>query len=94
MTHTGSVAISPGLGARLAGEPPAAESITPGPAFPLGPCDVTASGAEDAQVRLIRDVSGLPFRELCFCGHHANELALGLIANGWILTHDYRSGLA
>ena len=94
MTHTGSVAASSGPGARLAGEPPAAESITPGPAFPLGPCDVTASGAEDAQVRLIRDVSGLPFRELCFCGHHADRYGLALIANGWILTHDYRSGLA
>ena len=80
---------SPGV-ARLApdGEP-AAERIPAGRLSTLGSCDATASGAEDAQVRLIRELA-----ELHLCSHHFGELALALIAGGWVIAQDNRGKLA
>ena len=75
--------------ARLAGEPPAAESIKAGVIVPLGPCDATASGAEDAQVRLVRERA-----ESCRCGHHYQGMEYMLAAAGWRVTHDNRGRLA
>lgn len=75
--------------ARLAGNGPEAEQLpAAGLRILLAPCDATASGAEDAQVRLVRELS-----ELAFCGHHYGELALALLAAGWRVTHDNRGSL-
>ncbi len=63
---------------------PVAEQIRPGPGL-LAPCDATASGAEDAQVRLAR---GLFVLDLC--SHHLAEHELDLVAAGWHITHDNR----
>ena len=53
--------------------------------FPLGPCDATASGSEDAQVQLRRELD-----EICLCGHHHRALETVLEASGWVITHDNR----
>lgn len=71
--------------ARLAGNGPEAEQIPAAPGIPLAPCDATASGSEDAQVRFVRELS-----ELALCAHHADLYALALIAAGWQITHDNR----
>jgi hypothetical protein len=71
--------------ARLAGQGPAAEQLPRGPRLPLAPCDATASGAEDAQVRLAKGS-----RELLLCGHHYAGLASALAGSGWQVTHDNR----
>lgn len=64
---------------------PAAEAIPSGFRAPLAPCDATASGSEDGQVRLARGR-----QELSLCGHHADLYALSLIAAGWRIAHDNR----
>lgn len=69
--------------------PPAAEMIPPGARTWLASCDATASGSEDAQVRLARGVL-----ELSFCGHHADRYELALLAAGWRVIADNRGGLA
>ncbi len=76
---------SPGV-ARLApdGEP-AAERIPAGRLSTLGSCDATASGAEDAQVRLIRELA-----ELHLCSHHGSLYEADLLANGWRIVQDNR----
>ena len=74
--------------ARLAAPPPAAEAIPPGQGFLLTPCDATASGSEDAQVRLARGAGVLDL-----CGHHADKHGLALIAAGWRIIADNRGGL-
>jgi len=53
----------------------------------LAPCDRTASGAEDAQVRLARGKDVLDL-----CAHHFRKYGLALIATGWQITHDNRDG--
>jgi len=72
--------------ARLAGPGPAAESVSSGP---LAPCDATATGSEDAQVRLTRGRA-----ELFLCGHHFHVYELVLLAEGWRITQDNRRFLA
>ena len=64
---------------------PAAERILPGMRFPA--CDATASGAEDAQVRMAKG-----HLELAFCGHHADLHEIALAISGWRVTHDNREG--
>jgi hypothetical protein len=71
--------------ARLAAGMPAAEKTPSRLWVPLAPCDATASGSEDAQVRLVRGLS-----ELALCAHHYGELELILAAAGWRVTHDNR----
>jgi hypothetical protein len=66
----------------------AAEDIPAGTHIPLGPCDATASGSEDAQVRLARRGS-----VLCLCGHHAAMYELTLAVSGWEVTWDNRDPL-
>ncbi len=75
--------------ARLApdGEP-AAEQAPSRLWVPLGSCDATASGSEDAQVRLARNLG-----ELAFCHHHYSALEFVLAAAGWQVTHDFRKSL-
>jgi hypothetical protein len=76
--------------ARLADRgPPTAETIAPVLRIPLGSCDAVASGAEDAQVWLIRGRA-----ELGLCGHHFRELELALAASGWKVTLDNRGDLS
>ena len=74
--------------ARLSGPQPAAEAILPGQGSLFTPCDATASGSEDAQVRLARGAAVLDF-----CGHHADEFGLFLLAAGWRVIADNRGGL-
>jgi hypothetical protein len=74
--------------ARLAGQGPAAEMIPAGLRVPLAPCDATASGAEDAQVRLAKGSA-----ELFLCAHHFGELEFALAVSGWRVTHDNRDRL-
>lgn len=62
---------------------PAAEAIPP---VPLPPCDATASGSENGQVQLTRDI-----RVLTLCAHHAAEYGLALVAAGWHVTRDDRA---
>ncbi len=71
--------------AKLAGRGPAAEQVTPGLWFPLGSCDATASGSEDAQVQFTRGQLTLNF-----CQHHTCLYELVLAADGWQITHDNR----
>ena len=54
--------------------------------LPLGPCDATASGAEDAQVRLTRGLD-----ELALWAHHYAGLETALSAAGWVISHDNRA---
>lgn len=68
---------------------PAAGQVPSRLIIPLPPCDATASGAEDAQVRLARGL-----RELTLCSHHYGEHALALIAAGWHVTNDNRALLS
>ncbi len=76
--------------ARLADRgPPAAETILPVLQNPLGSCDATASGAEDAQVGLTRGLA-----ELSLCGHHFTLYESKLHAAGWQVIYDHRSELA
>lgn len=75
--------------ARLAGQGPTGEQVMASLWFPAVPCDATASGAEDAQVRLTRGLD-----ELAFCAHHASIYELALAAKGWQITHDNRARLA
>jgi hypothetical protein len=56
------------------------------PPVPLGQCDATASGAENALVRLVKDDQAL-----CLCGSHYHRKALALTAAGWAITQDDRS---
>lgn len=70
---------------QLAGKGPAAEQVPPGLWISLGPCDATSSGAEDAQVLLVKDRLGI-----ALCGHHADQYGLALIAAGWRITRDNR----
>jgi hypothetical protein len=74
--------------ARLAAPQPAAEAIPPGGGSLAAPCDATASGSEDAQVRLARGAFVLDF-----CGHHADEFGLVLLAAGWRVIADNRGAL-
>ena len=67
--------------ARLAAPPPAAEAILPGQGSLTVPCDATASGSEDARVRLARGT-----RELSLCSHHFAVHGLALLAAGWQIT--------
>jgi hypothetical protein len=78
------VAVLPGL-AKLTGKGPAAEQVPSGLWIPLAPCDATASGAEDAQVHLVRGRL-----ELSLCSHHYSELEFALIVAGWRVVHDNR----
>ena len=73
--------------------PPPAEPALPGITVPLGSCDATASGAEEAQVRLMRKRPG-GLAELTLCAHHTERYWLVLIANGWVITRDQRGSLA
>lgn len=41
--------------------------------------------AEAAQVALRKRVKGSPDRELTLCGHHYQQHAPGLLADGWIV---------
>ena len=66
-----------------AGPPPPAEVI---PAGPLGQCDATASGSEDALIRL----SGPAGRLLELCGSHFRRHELALTAAGWVVIWDTR----
>ena len=69
--------------------PPAVEAIRlPGKGAWLALCDATASGAEDAQVRLAKGVSVLDL-----CAHHLGVHGLDLLAAGWSITHDNRGAL-
>jgi len=69
--------------------PPAVEAIRlPGKGVWLALCDATASGAEDAQVRLVRGRAILDF-----CSHHFAVHELDLAAAGWRVTHDNRGQL-
>jgi len=74
---------------RLAVPGPAEEEIPPGShGSRLASCDATASGAEDAQVRLARGRAVLDL-----CTHHLDVYGLELLANGWRVTHDNRGTL-
>ena len=73
--------------AKLAGKGPAPEQVPARLWIPLGPCDATASGSEDAQVRLEKGRS-----VLSLCAHHASLYELVLIAAGWRVTQDNRGG--
>jgi hypothetical protein len=64
---------------------PEAEGTRPGIWVPLAPCDATASGAEDGQVRL-----AMGGHELALCGHHADMHEFALAVSGWRVTHDNR----
>ena len=75
--------------ARLAAPPPAAGAIPPGHGSLTAPCDATASGSEDAQVRLARGT-----RELSLCSHHFSLHEFELAVQGWRVTHDNRGGLS
>ena len=69
--------------------PPAVKAIRPpGKGVWLALCDATASGAEDAQVRLARGRDVLDF-----CAHHFSVYELDLAAAGWRVTHDNRGQL-
>jgi hypothetical protein len=74
--------------ARLASPQPAAEAIPPGQGFLLTPCDATASGSEDAQVRLARGAG-----VLSLCAHHFTVHELALFAAGWRIVADNRGAL-
>jgi hypothetical protein len=74
--------------ARLAAPPPAAEAIPPGQGFLFTPCDATASGSEDAQVRLARGAG-----VLSLCAHHYSKHELALLAAGWRIVSDNRGNL-
>ena len=76
------------VSARLAAPRPAAGAIPPGQGFLLTPCDATASGSEDAQVRLARGAAVLDL-----CSHHYSKLELALLAAGWRVIIDNRSNL-
>jgi hypothetical protein len=79
--------VAASLLAKLTGKGPAPEQIPPGGLWiPLGPCDATASGAEDAQVCLSRGRA----EELALCAHHFCELEFILAIAGWRVTRDYR----
>ena len=74
---------------RLAVPPPpdaAPSSVIQGERLAL--CDATASGAEDAQVRLARGKVVLDL-----CSHHFRELEFVLAVSGWQVTHDNRGRL-
>jgi len=74
--------------ARLAAPQPAAEAIPPGQGFLFTPCDATASGSEDAQVRLARGAG-----VLSLCSHHYYEHELALFTAGWRIVADNRGAL-
>jgi hypothetical protein len=76
------------VSARLAAPRPAAGVIPPGRGVLFTPCDATASGSEDAQVRMARGAAVLDL-----CGHHAGEYGLALLAAGWRVIIDNRSHL-
>jgi hypothetical protein len=76
-----------GAGAVTYGERPAAENIPAGTHIPLGACDATASGSEDAQVRLARRGAA---SVLSLCAHHYSELEFALAVAGWQVTWDNR----
>jgi hypothetical protein len=67
------------------GERPATENIPAGTHIPLGSCDATASGSEDAQVRVARVGS-----VLALCSHHYREMEAALAVSGWRVTWDNR----
>ena len=71
--------------AMTSGTRPAAEDIPAGLPLPLGPCDATASGSEDAQVRLARGR-----RVLALCAHHRCSTSCALAVAGWQVTWDNR----
>lgn len=73
--------------AKLAGKGPGPEQIPARPRTPLAPCDATASGSEDAQVRLAKGRL-----ELALCAHHYEQLEYVLAAAGWRVTQDCRGG--
>lgn len=73
--------------AKLAGRGPEPEQLPPRLRIPLAPCDATASGSEDAQVRLAKGRL-----ELALCAHHYEQLELVLAAAGWRVTQDNRGG--
>ena len=75
--------------ARLAGSPPAAESVPAHTVLSFIPCDATASGAETAQVQLDRGAV-----VLSLCGHHFAVYELILLSAGWRITSDTRSQLS
>jgi hypothetical protein len=56
------------------------------PPVPLGQCDATASGSEDARVRL----SSPAGRTICLCAHHFLAHELSLAAAGWQVIWDDR----
>jgi hypothetical protein len=62
--------------------PPPVEKLPP---EPFGQCDATASGAEDAIVRLARNL-----RVIELCRHHAREHELAMCAAGWVIIWDGR----
>lgn len=75
--------------AKLAGKGPAAEQLPPGIWVPLGSCDATASGAEEAQVSLSRGLA-----TLALCAHHFCGLELALASTGWRIVRDNRGLLS
>ena len=74
---------------RLAVPPPDAAPPSVIKGTRLAPCDRTASGAEDAQVRLAKGDAVLDF-----CASHFRRYGLALIATGWQITHDNRGTLS
>lgn len=74
-------------GLTVPGRPVAEELPVGGPW--LAPCDATASGSEDAQVRLARGRD-----ELFMCAHHFEEHELALLTAGWQVTQDNRGRLS